>query len=140
MTQQTVRSIHKSSTTSRRDFLRSTVVAVAAAGSAGSLTFLLPGAQAAEKKKKVVIAGHPWVYAAPLPEFDPRSIFTVLARGVAPWARFSGPAPPLSETITNGMRLRPDYSLEYLSRRYFWYAAGAANSRGVLDLLHQAAR
>jgi len=50
--------------------LRSTVVAVAAAGSAGSLTFLLPGAQAAEKKKKVVIAGHPWVYAAPLPEFD----------------------------------------------------------------------
>ncbi len=50
--------------------MRSTAVAVAAAGSAGSLASLLPGAQAAEKKKKVVIAGHPWVYAAPLPGYD----------------------------------------------------------------------
>ena len=50
--------------------MRSTLVGVAAAGTAGPLASILPGAQAAEKKKKVVVAGHPWVYAAPLPEFD----------------------------------------------------------------------
>jgi sugar phosphate isomerase/epimerase len=74
MTQQNIRSIDKSNGPSRRDFLRSTVVAVAATGTAGSLTSLLPGAEAAEKKKKVVIAAHPWVYAAPLPRYDPTPV------------------------------------------------------------------
>ena len=70
MKQQSITPIFKSGTTSRRGFLRSSVVAVAAAGGAGSLTSLLRGAQGSAKKKKVVIAGHPWVYAAPLPGFD----------------------------------------------------------------------
>ncbi len=70
MIKQSARSIEKSNTPSRRDFLRSTAVALAAAGTAGSVASLLPGAQAPATKRKVVVAGHPWVYAAPLPGFD----------------------------------------------------------------------
>ncbi len=70
MTQQNVRHIGKSYSTSRRDFLRSTVEAVAAAGSTCLLASFLPGAETAGKKKKVVIAAHPWAYAAPLPGYD----------------------------------------------------------------------
>jgi sugar phosphate isomerase/epimerase len=70
MNEQSARSIEESNTASRRDFLRSIAVAVAAAGSAGSVASVLRGAQPSETKKKVVVAGHPWVYAAPLPGFD----------------------------------------------------------------------
>jgi len=71
MTEQIVRHIGKSKSTSRRDFLRSTVVAVAAAGNTHSLASFLPAlAETAEKRKKVVIAAHPWMYAAPLPGYD----------------------------------------------------------------------
>jgi sugar phosphate isomerase/epimerase len=49
----------------------STVAAVAATGKTRAIASLLPAlAQTAEKRKKVVIAGHPWVYAAPLPGHD----------------------------------------------------------------------
>ena len=71
MTEYVVRNMSKARSISRRDFLRSTGVAVAATGSAHSFASLLPAVtKAAEKKKKVVIAAHPWVYAAPLPGYD----------------------------------------------------------------------
>jgi sugar phosphate isomerase/epimerase len=71
MTEQNVGNIVKSNIATRRDFLRSTAVAVAAASSTNSLASLLPTAvETTEKKKKVVIAAHPWVYAAPLPGYD----------------------------------------------------------------------
>ena len=57
MTEQIVRHIGKSKSTSRRDFLRSTVVAVAAAGNTHSLASFLPAlAETAEKRKKVAAA------------------------------------------------------------------------------------
>ena len=59
----------RSRSTSRRDFLWSTFVA-AAAGSTYSLASLLPARAETAKGKKVVIAGHPWVYAASLPGYD----------------------------------------------------------------------
>lgn len=56
---------------SRRGFLRSTLVTAAAAGGAISLGSSLPPlAEAAGKRKKVVIAAHPWVYAAPISGYD----------------------------------------------------------------------
>ena len=71
MTELNIRHIGKSQNTSRRAFLRSTVLAVAAAGSPRSLASFLPAlADGAGKRKKVLIAAHPWVYAAPLPEHD----------------------------------------------------------------------
>ena len=60
MTEQNVRHIGKSNSTSRRDFLKSTVAAVAAAGSTRSFASFLPAlAETAEKRKKVVIAAPP---------------------------------------------------------------------------------
>jgi len=56
--------------TSRRDFLKLTSVAIAVGSGVGSLAALRSGQLAAGKKKKVVVAAHPWVYAAPLPEYD----------------------------------------------------------------------
>lgn len=56
---------------SRRDFFKSATAVARTAGTATLLTsFFLMRGRAAEKKKKVVIAGHPWVYAAPLPGYD----------------------------------------------------------------------
>ena len=56
--------------TSRRDFLKLTSAAIAAGSGIGSLAVLRPGQTAAGRKKKVVVAAHPWVYAAPLPGYD----------------------------------------------------------------------
>jgi len=56
--------------TSRRDFLKLTSVAIVVGSGAGSLAALRPGQPGAGPKKKVVVAAHPWVYAAPLPEYD----------------------------------------------------------------------
>ena len=56
--------------TSRREFLKSASATIAAAGSLGSLASFLPAQVGAEKKNKVVVAAHPWVYAAPLPGYD----------------------------------------------------------------------
>ena len=71
MTEQNVGSIVMSDSTSRRSFLRSTILAVAAAGSISSLSSLSPAvAKTTERKRKVVIAAHPWVYAASLPGYD----------------------------------------------------------------------
>ncbi len=69
MTEQMVRHLGMSGSTSRRGFLKSTLVAVAATGNTLALASGLP-APAKPAKKKVVIAGHPWVYAAPLPGYD----------------------------------------------------------------------
>jgi sugar phosphate isomerase/epimerase len=55
---------------SRRDFLKLTSVATAVGSGVGSLAFLRPAKPGAGSKKKVVVAAHPWVYAAPLPEHD----------------------------------------------------------------------
>ena len=62
---------------SRRDFLKAATAVVAAARGPRSLASFLPGQAATEEKKKVVVAAHPWVYAAPLPRYD---ITPVLAR------------------------------------------------------------
>lgn len=53
---------------SRRDFLRAALAVAAAGGidTLGALPSLPPG----NPKKKVMIAAHPWVYAAPLPGHD----------------------------------------------------------------------
>ena len=56
--------------TSRRDFLKSTSLAMAVGSGVGVLASLPPGQHGAGPKKKVVVAAHPWVYAAPLPEYD----------------------------------------------------------------------
>jgi len=55
---------------SRRDFLMLTTAAIAAGSSFDSPASLRSGQLAAGKKKKVVVAAHPWVYAAPLPGYD----------------------------------------------------------------------
>ena len=55
--------------TARRDFLKSASAAIVAAGGLGSLASFPPAKVGAEKKK-VVVAAHPWVYAAPLPGHD----------------------------------------------------------------------
>jgi sugar phosphate isomerase/epimerase len=55
---------------SRRDFLKLTSAVITAAGGLGPLASLLPGHPPPNTKKKVVVAAHPWVYAAPLPEYD----------------------------------------------------------------------
>lgn len=67
MAEQLIRNIGKSKGTTRRNFLAA-VAAVATSG-AQSVASLSPAAPG-NTKKKVVIAGHPWVYAAPLPGFD----------------------------------------------------------------------
>jgi len=56
--------------TSRRSFLKLASAATAVVGGAGPLASLLTGESTLGKKKKVVVAGHPWVYAAPLPGYD----------------------------------------------------------------------
>ena len=67
---------------SRRSFLKLASTAMAAVGGAGSLASLLSGQSTPGKKRTVVVAGHPWVYAAPLPEFDITPVLEqVLAMG-----------------------------------------------------------
>ena len=61
---------HDANRPSRREFLRTALMAAAAAGSAGTLAVAKPGTKAEGDRRKVVVAGHPWVYAAPLPGFD----------------------------------------------------------------------
>ena len=55
---------------SRRDFLKLTSAVLTCAGGLGPLASLLPGRPAPNTKRKVVVAAHPWVYAAPLPGHD----------------------------------------------------------------------
>ena len=69
----TAEDVHEGSVlkrTSRRDFLKVASGAIAAGGGLGSLESVLPAQLAAHKKKKVVVAAHPWVYAASLPGYD----------------------------------------------------------------------
>lgn len=58
-----------SNCTSRRDFLKLTGAGLMAVG-LGPLTSFLSAQPAPGPKKKVVVAAHPWVYAAPLPNYD----------------------------------------------------------------------
>jgi sugar phosphate isomerase/epimerase len=71
MNEKNIRHNGNPESTARRDFLWSTVGAVVATGGAHLLaSFPPPLPRTAEKRKKVVIAAHPWVYAAPLPGYD----------------------------------------------------------------------
>ncbi len=65
--------IHASSSgalPSRRSFLKLASAAVTVTAGLGPFPSLLPGQLTSGPKKKVVVAAHPWVYAAPLPEYD----------------------------------------------------------------------
>jgi sugar phosphate isomerase/epimerase len=56
----------KASPISRRGFLQTS----AAFGLAVGVTKVLPGAEPAAGKSKVIVGAHPWVYAATLPNYD----------------------------------------------------------------------
>jgi sugar phosphate isomerase/epimerase len=83
--------IQGKSDVSRRGFLKSATLAAAAAAGSNLLSLALSHAAigASTGKKKIAVGGHPWVYAATQPHYDPTPVLEQIFADMS-WAGLDG--------------------------------------------------